>query len=109
MPKRTLPDLTHLHVLILGVLRKDEQPGRVLRRALGQYGVRRTAAAFYQLMARLEKMGLVEGHYEQITVGDQAVTERRYRITAGGTKAWARAQTFYDDVARLARVRWTDA
>ena len=109
MPTRTLPELTHLHFLILGVLKSDEQPGRVLRDALAAYGVQRTAAAFYQLMARLERDGLVDGRYEQVVVGDQAVTERRYRITAGGTKAWARAQTFYDDVARLARVRWTDA
>jgi DNA-binding PadR family transcriptional regulator len=110
MHKRTLPELTHLHVLILGVLKKDEQPGRVLRDALADYGVRRTAAAFYQLMARLERAGLVEGRYEQVTVGDQAVTERRYRITADGQKAWAQAQSFYADVARLStRVRWTDA
>lgn len=110
MPKRALPELTHLHVLILGVLRYDEQPGRVLRDALATYGVRRTAAAFYQLMARLERAGLVEGRYEQVTVGDQAVTERRYRITADGSKAWTRAQSFYADVARMSsRVRWTDA
>jgi len=109
MPKRTLPDLTHLHFLILGVLKNDEQPGRVLRDALAVYGVRRTAAAFYQLMARLERDGLVEGRYEQVVVGDQAVTERRYRITGDGARAWSRAQSFYDEVGRLARVRWTDA
>ena len=110
MPKPQLPDLTHLQFLILGVLRGDEQPGRVLRDALAGYGIRRTGPAFYQLMARLEKDGLVDGWYEQVTVGDQAVTERRYRITADGKKQWNEARAFYEHVARAAaKVRWSDA
>ena len=110
MSKRVLPSLTHLQFLVLGVLRADEQPGRVVREALASYGVRRSGPAFYQLMARLERARLVEGWYEQITVGDQAVTERRYRITPEGRRLWSKAQGFYDEVARLSsRVRWSDA
>ena len=110
MSKRTLPTLTHLQYLVLGVLRNEEQPGRALRQVLASYGVRRSGPAFYQLMARLEKARWVEGWYEQVTVGDQAVTERRYRITPEGARLWVRAQGFYEDVARLsARVRWSDA
>ena len=110
MSKRVLPTLTHLQFLVLGVLRADEQPGRIVREALASYGVRRSGPAFYQLMARLERARLVEGWYEQITVGDQAVTERRYRITPEGQKLWSKAQRFYDEVARLSsRVRWSDA
>ena len=110
MSKKALPALTHLQYLVLGVLRNDAQPGRVLRRALASYGVRRSAPAFYQLMARLEKARLVEGWYELITVGDQSVTERRYRITPEGSRLWARAHSFYEEVARsTARVRWSDA
>jgi DNA-binding PadR family transcriptional regulator len=110
MQKRVLPTLTHLQFLVLGILRTDEQPGRVLRQALATYGVRRSGPAFYQLMARLERTRLVEGRYEQVTVGDQAVTERRYRITPEGARLWTRAQSFYDEVARLSsRVRWSDA
>jgi DNA-binding PadR family transcriptional regulator len=110
MSKPQLPDLTHLQFLILGVLRGDEQPGRVLREALAGYGIRRTGPAFYQLMARLEKDGLVDGWYERITVGDQAVTERRYRITTDGKKQWNEARAFYEHVARAAaKVRWSDA
>lgn len=106
----TLPTLTHLQFLVLGVLRADELPGRVIRRTLASYGVRRTAPAFYQLMARLEAAGLVEGRYEQIVIGDQAVTERRYRITVEGSRTWERTQDFYADVRRLAaKVRWSDA
>jgi DNA-binding PadR family transcriptional regulator len=110
MSKPPLPDLTHLQFLVLGVLRADEQPGRAVRDALAGYGIRRTGPAFYQLMARLEKDGLVDGWYEQVTVGDQAVTERRYRITAGGRKRWNEARAFYDHVARAAaKLRWSDA
>ena len=110
MSKRELPTLTHLQFLVLGVLRTDEQPGRVLRRALASYGIRRSGPAFYQLMARLEKAKWVEGWYEPVVVGDQTVTERRYRITPEGARVWTRAQRFYDEVTRLSsRVRWSDA
>ncbi|MGD9905066.1 MAG: hypothetical protein AB7U83_16485 [Vicinamibacterales bacterium] len=110
MSKRALPSLTHLQYLVLGVLHADEQPGRVVRQALAAYGVRRTGPAFYQLMARLERARLVDGRYEQVTVGDQAVTERRYRITREGARLWSDAHRFYDELARTApRMRWSDA
>ena len=110
MSRKSLPALTHLHYLVLGVLRSGEQPGRVLRQVLASYGVKRTAPAFYQLMARLEASKLVAGWYEQIVTHDQAVTERRYRITPEGTKAWNRARAFYAEVEeQAARVRWSDA
>lgn len=110
MSKPQLPELTHLQFLVLGVLRADGQPGRAVRDALAGYGIRRTGPAFYQLMARLEKDGLVDGWYEQISVGDQAVTERRYRITADGKKRWNEARAFYEHVARAAaKLRWSDA
>ena len=110
MSRKSVPSLTHLHYLVLGVLRSGEQPGRVLRRVLAAYGVKRTAPAFYQLMARLETSRLVEGWYEQVVVHDQAVTERRYRITAEGTKAWNQARAFYADIEeRATEVRWSDA
>jgi DNA-binding PadR family transcriptional regulator len=110
MRQKALPALTHLHYLVLGVLRSGEQPGRVLRQALVTYGVRRTAPAFYQLMARLESSKLVEGWYEQVVTRDQAVTERRYRITPEGQRAWTRARTFYIEIEQFAvRVRFSDA
>jgi hypothetical protein len=82
----------------------------VVRQVLARYGVRRSGPAFYQLMSRLERECLVEGWYAQISVGDQAVTERRYRITADGTRRWNRAHAFYDELSRTpARMRWSDA
>jgi len=110
MPKPALPALTHMQFLVLGILRNDELSGRALREVLAGYGIRRTGPAFYQLMARLEKDRLVEGWYEQTTVGDQAVTERRYRISADGKRRWNEARAFYEHVARAAtKLRWSDA
>jgi len=66
MSKPQLPVLTHLQFLVLGVLRNEDLPGRVLRDVLSGYGIRRTGPAFYQLMARLEKDRLVDEEYEAI-------------------------------------------
>src|SRR3954469_15243482 len=100
--QQQLPTISHLQFLALGVLLGTEQPGRAVRDAVAEFGVRRTVAAFYQLMARLERDGLAEGWYEQVKVNDQTVTERRYRITARGAKAWQQTRAFYDAVALAA-------
>ena len=110
MRDRNLPALTHLQFLVLGVLLSGEQAGRAVRQAISGYGVRRSGPAFYQLMARLERDGMVRGWYEPIVVGDQAVTERRYRITPAGVKLWDRTRAFYDSVTTAAaRQRWSNA
>ena len=104
-----LPRLTHLQFLVLGLLRDGEQPGRVIRETLARHGVRRTAPAFYQLMARLERDGVVEGRYEQVTAGGQAVTERRYVLRARGRELWTEARDFYAATAGARDPRWSDA
>lgn len=104
-----LPRLTHLQFLVLGLLRDGEQAGRAIREALERHGVRRTAPAFYQLMARLERDGLIEGRYEQIAVGGQAVTERRYRLRARGRELWTEARDFYAAAGAARDPRWSDA
>ena len=110
MRSKNLPQLTHLQFLVLGLLRDGERPGRAVRAALAAHGVKRTAAAFYQLMARLERDGLIEGWYEQITVRDQAVTERRYRLKPTGARLWTDARDFYAEIAaRGVAPRWSDA
>ena len=107
---RRVPRITHLQVLVLGLLRTTEQPGRVVRDALAAHGVKRSAAAFYQLMARLERDRLIDGWYEQVMVGDQAVTERRYRIRPAGAKLWTEARDFYAAIIDTAAgERWSDA
>lgn len=102
MTPRQLPPLSHLQFLALGVILSSEEPGRVIRDVVADFGVGRTGAAFYQLMARLERDGLVDGWYEPIVVGDQSVRERRYRITTSGSRAWRQTRAFYETVAAAA-------
>jgi hypothetical protein len=53
---------------------------------------------------------MVQGWYEQAKVGDQAVTERRYRTTAAGVRMWQSACAFYEGVRRsVADRRWSNA
>ena len=104
-PSRQLPPLSHLQFLALGVLLTGDEPGRVIRDVVASYGVQRTGAAFYQLMARMERDGLIEGWYEPIVVGDQTVRERRYRITASGARAWRQTRAFSESVAAAAAER----
>lgn len=109
MQSKRIPKLTHLQFLVLGLLREADQPGRAIREALAAHGVRRSAPAFYQLMARLERDRLVDGWYEQVSAGDQAVTERRYRLRPSGAKLWAEARDFYTTLIAQAAPRWSDA
>ncbi len=104
-----IPTLSHLQFLALGVILAGDEPGRVIREAAAAHGVRSTGAAFYQLMARLERDGLVVGWYEPIVVGGQPAKERRYRITRAGTAAWRQTRAFYEAVAAAADRRLADA
>jgi len=109
MAATRIPRLTHLQFLVLGLLREGEQPGRVIRDAIAAHGLKRSAPAFYQLMARLERDRLVDGWYEQVAAGDQAVTERRYRLRPAGAKLWTEARDFYTTLIARSAQRWSDA
>lgn len=98
-----------MQFLVLGLLKEREQPGRVIREALAAHGVKRSAPAFYQLMARLERDRLVDGWYEQVLAGDQAVTERRYRLRPAGKTLWREARDFYTAAIGQSAPRWSDA
>ncbi len=92
-----LPPVTHLQFLILESLAGNEHAGREVRSTLADHGARRTLPAFYELMARLEKAGLVRGSYSPKTVNGQIVRERRYAITEAGREAHAATCRFYRD------------
>ena len=97
MSPRRIPEITHLQFLVLGMLREAGRPGRFIRRALARHGVRRTGPAFYQMMARLEDAGLVEGEYDQKIVEGQIIKERRYTLTPAGDAAWSATRAFYSE------------
>jgi DNA-binding PadR family transcriptional regulator len=109
MSQRGLPGVTHLQFAVLGQLLADEQAGRQLRRGLARLGERRSAPAFYQMMARLEDAGLVSGRYDQRLLDGQLIKERRYRITASGVRAWERTREFYEAQIAAGRPRSADA
>jgi len=90
-----LPPLSSLQFSVLAALLAEPRNGRELRRGLRERGVRRTLAAFYQLMARLEDAGYVEGWYEQEVIRGQLIKERHYRMTAAGMAAWQATRKFY--------------
>ena len=96
-----LPPLTHLQFVVLESLSVAEQAGRELRALLASFGVRNSAPAFYQMMARLEEAGFVEGWYDQKLVAGQNIKERRYRIVKAGDRALADTRAFYQE--RLTR------
>lgn len=91
----SVPDISSLQQLALSALVSGALSGRELRDVLNEFGVRRTRAAFYQFMARLERDDLVAGEYVQTTVEGSTVTERRYTLTAAGRKALAEAADFH--------------
>ena len=96
----TIPRLSHLQFLVVGILRGRSVPGRDVRTQLKAFGVRKSGPAFYQLMSRLEDAGLVEGAYHQEIIEGQIIRERHYTITAGGARAWEGSRDFYLDAIR---------
>jgi DNA-binding PadR family transcriptional regulator len=95
MSLRRIPDITHLQFLILGMLRSEARLGREIRRDLARHGARRSGPAFYQMMARLEDAGLIDGEYDQKIVRGQIIKERRYTLTPAGQTAWRATRDFY--------------
>ncbi|MEJ2205597.1 MAG: helix-turn-helix transcriptional regulator [Gemmatimonadota bacterium] len=95
-----IPRLSHLQFLVIGAARGGTVPGREIRERLHDFGVRKSGPAFYQLMARLEDAGMVDGSYHQEIVEGQIIRERHYRVTAAGTRAWEASRTFYVEAIR---------
>ena len=82
------PSTTHLQAAVLSALVSVEAAGHEIRAVLlAEHGIKKSGPGFYQMMARMEDAKLVKGWYENTTVGDQIVRERRYKITAGGRRA----------------------
>ncbi len=90
-----LPKLSHLQFTVLGQLLGSPASGRDIRSRLRTFGANKSGPAFYQLMARMEDAGLVEGWYEQQIVDGQIIRERHYKIARNGQRAWQRSRDFY--------------
>jgi hypothetical protein len=68
-----------------------------MRKALARHGVKRSAPAFYQMMARLEDAAFVDGEYDQKILDGQIIKDRRYTLSAKGEAAWSATRAFYTD------------
>ena len=91
----SVPRLSHLQFLVVGIVRAQTLAGREIREQLRAFNVRKSGPAFYQLMARLEDAGLVEGTYHQEIVAGQIIRERHYSTTGAGGRAWGASRDFY--------------
>src|SRR5687768_224485 len=99
-----IPDISHLQFLLLAALMDGDRSGRELRDLLAKQKHKKSAPAFYQLMARLEDAKLIRGRYEQKVIDGQIIKERLYTITASGSAA---VNTVFDFYAALeARRGW---
>src|SRR4051812_34876814 len=97
-----LPDITHLQFLVLTILLDGEQSGRHMRDKLAENGEHKSGPAFYQMMARLEDAGFVEGWYDEKVIDGQRIKERKYRITAAGEATRREVCEFYLRQGRVA-------
>jgi DNA-binding PadR family transcriptional regulator len=96
------PTVTDLQFRVLSILTGQERTGREIRRLLEQQGQKKSLAAFYQLMGRLEDANMVEGWYEPKMIDGVAVKESVYRVTGHGIRARERKRDFYAEAAMLA-------
>jgi DNA-binding PadR family transcriptional regulator len=100
-----LPEITHLQFQILGILMGSERSGLFVREKLREQGVKKAGPGFYQMMARLEDAGMVNGRYQQKEIDGQTVKERFYKITGMGSRAWRATSDFYAKQTGLVR-KW---
>ena len=87
--------LTRLQFDIIDVIGAQRMSGRDVRASLAARGIKRTLAAFYQLMSRIEEGKLVRSELEQKVENGFTIKERIYRVTGKGVTAWNRTREHY--------------
>lgn len=93
---RNLPKLTPLQFLVLCHLREHHDLGGTeLRALLAKDGASVQGPAFYQLMARMTRAGLIRSKYHDRQIGNQTVSESRHRITVHGFNELVATREFY--------------
>lgn len=90
-----IPKISHLQFMILQSLHTEEKTGKQLRNELRLEGVKRTKAAFYQLMNRMEWSGLIKSNYKGETPEYQQLKDKYFNITKKGIIFYTKTIEFY--------------
>ena len=105
MKNRTLPTVTQLQFVYLHALSDGLLTGEQLRTKLERNGVCRNPIAFYRVMQRLKKTGLVNGWLITYATSKKPGPESIYELTQAGEDLLAETRAFYRKSARDSRVR----
>lgn len=99
MTIKQLPTLSHLQFLVLSCLDlEQETSGYQLRAMIRTNGWTGSLAAFYQLMKRLETIGLVSGRYQLLD--EPGSRERCYRLLPAGQQEMQSVLQFYQELTQ---------
>lgn len=90
-----IPTITHLQFFLLEAIAVEPRYGETLRRLLRQERHEASEPAFYQLMGRMEKAGLIRSKIVKSWVAAQLIKERVYRLTAAGKRTLCEVREFY--------------
>lgn len=91
---------TDQQFVVLDIVRGRETPGRKLRAELEARGIKKDRAVFYQLMARMEGAGLIEGSYFRNIIDGRGFREKQYKVTGAGEAAYQAKLAFYKSQLR---------
>lgn len=90
-----IPTISHLQVFLLYALATEPRYGETLRKLLLAEKHESSEPAFYQLMSRMEKEGLIRSRIAKSWVAAQLIKERVYRLTAAGKATLRDVREFY--------------
>ena len=91
-----LPLITHLHALVLRLIRGGARNSVEIREGLAAHGVDTGDPAFYMLLQRMQTQGWVREENVK-RPGGRDKPRRRYDITPDGRAALKEAQEFYEN------------
>lgn len=92
-----LPNVTHLQFLVLDVMMPKASgiSSHELRDELARCGQVQEGPKFYQLMKRIEVMGMVQSWPQEFDVAGTTVTRTFYKVSRQGKTAWRLTMEFY--------------
>lgn len=85
-----IPEISVPQLVAMGMMRKhaEMKPARQLKEELGDYGYVKNGQGFYQMIARLEELGFVDGMYREKVVDGFVIRQRHYALTVEGIRVY---------------------